>query len=1613
MEAQNKTLTQQEKAISLFEFIRELNKLKQKVVLDMKEYLLCRPMSELPDDPEHIQVFHRDRVEDDSLDTDHSNVLLSVRKPSFERCPAPAASLEEWLIGGWDSYRNEVQTHSFRTKKKAGLPAAAPGEGEVLEWFSDDPRRVEAFEAWKAQREVWAERQKLFARTLELFNDLYKRYFELELNPETLEFIVSNGILMDRENPLVRHPVLTKRVKLCFDPDENIIRVEEVEGQSELYSVVFQTMDDINLSAVNQLQDDLRRNDYHPLDRNETPGFLKVLIHQLSSDSMFSTNGVPVGWKKQGRLLLYTDPCYILRRRLDGTPKAIDRIIEQIQDSGFVPAPIGDIVSGGMMEIPEDPGEQTIEQQLAAVGGESVDILLSKEANSEQLEIAKRIERYNAVVVQGPPGTGKTHTIANLMGHFLAQGQNVLVTSHTPKALSVLKDKVPQGLRNLCVSVLEDSNADMERSVEGISEYTSRTTSYELKRDMDLLAEEREQVIDQLAQIRKRIFRLIHQESSCITWQGEELSPSAAARFVLDNQEELSYIPGRVDTDLPLPLSRAELVELYRSNEELTGEDERELAVDLPGREELLSPVELEKLLEGLNTEKRKMEELQRQQSWTVWDNAAEGQLTLKNGRRSFDMEQPDPSALEQLRNICASFEDVQPWMKCAAVDGREDGAYRRRWELLIEQIRTTCSLSEAVMGERFGHDISMGDGTLEQWKAPLEKLRDIFTEKKKISKLTLVFNKDCDRVLQSISFDGRPLASAAECAIVLHMLELEENRKTCARYWDELLVPHGVMRFLELDRQEPERTAANWVVPIERYLNWYGDAFVPLRDRLRAVQIPESAVFCITELDSKLTATDKILNAVSRDIPAICELCLAVLEIRGYEDRLDRAKDVLQTGGRVASELCAVVAAAIEAKDPNRYALACGELERMCDKYALRHRRRELLSRMMTAAPQWAEDIRRRKGIHGQGILPDTIEDAWKWKQLSQIISEIVSEPYSKLQSDSLTLSKRYRQITADYAEKSAWYHLMRRTEGNMDMRQALLGWKQTIKKIGKGTGKNAPALKAKARELMSRCQEAVPGWIMPMGRALENLDPRRNCFDIIIIDEASQSDVASLAILYMGKKLIIVGDDKQVSPMAVGDGLDKMNALQQMYIQGKIPNAHLYDAKTSIYDIAKTTFQPLMLREHFRCVPQIIGFSNMLSYDDQIKPLREAGSSILLPAVVNYRVADGCREDRRKVNHAEARVIVALMQGCMAQPEYAGKTFGVISLLGDEQVKVIQQEIECRIDAREIIRRRILCGNASHFQGDERDVVFLSLVDSASGDGPLNLKGFGVDDANRKRYNVAASRARDQLWVVDSLDAANDLKPGDIRKTLIDYSLNPDARSEKHRQAEKKAESPFEAAVARALIDHGYHLEQQRSVGAYRLDLVVVCGGQSVAIECDGERWHSGESKIREDMERQTILERLGWRFIRIRGSEYYRGPKKCMERVYRELEEFGIHPESHTPEQQPDSDLLTRVKAYAQNLLSPAKPDEAVRAQTVKAALNAREEPVTEAPRDLVVEYLKKKGIPYQDQREKGGALWIIGGSELKPLISQCEALGQHFRFQKGGTRGTKWKDAWWTK
>ncbi|MGE4273112.1 MAG: DUF559 domain-containing protein [Desulfitobacterium sp.] len=153
-----------------------------------------------------------------------------------------------------------------------------------------------------------------------------------------------------------------------------------------------------------------------------------------------------------------------------------------------------------------------------------------------------------------------------------------------------------------------------------------------------------------------------------------------------------------------------------------------------------------------------------------------------------------------------------------------------------------------------------------------------------------------------------------------------------------------------------------------------------------------------------------------------------------------------------------------------------------------------------------------------------------------------------------------------------------------------------------------------------------------------------------------------------------------------------------------------------------------------------------------------------------------------------------------------------------------------------------------------------------------------------------------------------------------MLEYADNPQAYSRLAEAVEAKADSPFEETVGKSLVAAGYHITQQWEVGAYRIDMVVQYNGKKIAVECDGEQYHSGEEKVRADMERQTILERMGWRFIRIRGSEYYRDSEATMVRVINELTNYGILQESMI---EPianitSSELLSRVKIRAMQIM-----------------------------------------------------------------------------------------------
>jgi very-short-patch-repair endonuclease len=335
-----------------------------------------------------------------------------------------------------------------------------------------------------------------------------------------------------------------------------------------------------------------------------------------------------------------------------------------------------------------------------------------------------------------------------------------------------------------------------------------------------------------------------------------------------------------------------------------------------------------------------------------------------------------------------------------------------------------------------------------------------------------------------------------------------------------------------------------------------------------------------------------------------------------------------------------------------------------------------------------------------------------------------------------------------------------------------------------------------------------------------------------------------------------------------------------------------------SSIYDIGRQSFgDAIRLVEHFRCVPEIITFSNQLSYEGKIRPLRESNSTDIKPACVGCQV-DGIREG--DTNKVEAQRIIDTIKAMIRHPRYARKTIGIISMLGEPQALLIQSMLHKGIPGIEIEMRRIQAGISGEFQGDERDIIFLSMVDSASNEGPLRATGEGAFEMIKKRYNVAASRARDQLWVMHSFDPDLHLKTNDLRLKLLQHVRDPLASLRAFNQEVGKTESPFEREVLKRLTDAGYQVKSQWQVGYYRIDMVVEGAGKRLAIECDGDRYHPME-KLAEDMERQAILERLGWQFIRIRGSAFYRNPDIAMRSVFDRLGELEIPPEANVDEPQ----------------------------------------------------------------------------------------------------------------
>ena len=186
--------------------------------------------------------------------------------------------------------------------------------------------------------------------------------------------------------------------------------------------------------------------------------------------------------------------------------------------------------------------------------------------------------------------------------------------------------------------------------------------------------------------------------------------------------------------------------------------------------------------------------------------------------------------------------------------------------------------------------------------------------------------------------------------------------------------------------------------------------------------------------------------------------------------------------------------------------------------------------------------------------LLPEAILRHWRLKRLEAYIQSI--DPQKEVHKLSMLRAELEGDLANAYEKlliERTWMRLAKNI--SPAARASLQNYLNAIQRIGKGTGKRVHRYRREARNAALEAQKAVPCWIMPHHRISETLPAEIGSFDLVIIDEASQSDLSALPVLLRGSKLLIVGDDRQVAPQAIGMEEDRLKDLMNKHLDEQIP--------------------------------------------------------------------------------------------------------------------------------------------------------------------------------------------------------------------------------------------------------------------------------------------------------------------------------------------------------------------------------------------------------------------------------------------------------------------------
>lgn len=1346
----------------------------------------------------------------------------------------------------------------------------------------------------------WSIEEKVRRESIALYKALFtlKQQLEGSIIESQLELVWGCGVAVWKMGEaLVSYPLITRLVEISFNEITMDIEVRPRDVDARMELEIYSAADNQGVADLERISKEYflkANNTFSPFDFTTFEFLLTSAVTYLDSQGVYWPNETSSDDRhlpKAESFLKVTDTWALFARPRSNSVyiQDLERFKQHlIEDNISLPEAIACVVT--------QPSNENLDITLPSYRGLSnvcgsdhgdpsnsskvADLFFPKSYNEEQVRIIQMLENSPGVIVQGPPGTGKTHTISNIICHNLALGKRVLVTSMRDPALSVLREYLPDDIRPLAISLLSSEQEGMKQfefAVSKIASEVQRIDRVALGREITQLETHIDGLHGSISSLDRAITKLALANLSKLSIDGEAIDPHEAAKELVQEQGSYDWI----EDDLTIG---AEHKPIFNETHIAALRDaRRQLGIDLDYLDKKIPSVTAFPDLRDLLRVHHDLGQFSKLKS-AIEDGAVPS--LANSSKEAYQLASALAEHISNIKllktNLDQSGHDWFKTIRLKLKNGQSQDIFKL-FEVLSEEIHSANEDRkrflekpvEAPSGLDQDHELVQAISNLALGKSPFG-ITGILgkTEKKK--------------TLQSIRVLSTPPNGSSDWEHILEYVKHNSAIRTLVTRWNVLAAEISIK---SLPSNEPLHfhlavealsifKTTKKLVSIEKILDEKAKVLIPTWTHGNETTNNEENLkrfesYLIHHLTKNRLADTWVIKERFQEITAGCS-------------------------GRIIEKInkfCTDTLGNPEISDAHmqtQWSDLMEELRRLHGQASYFKVVKETCGLIRdSGAPKWATKLETNPVTQTiDELLPSSWARSWRLRRLSNYLESI--DVRKNLRQLSLQRSEAETDLARAYQDvvsKRTWHQLA--TNATPSIRQALAAFSNAISKIGKGTGKRAVRYRQDARHAAAQANPAIPCWIMPHYRVSESLPPELGVFDLVIIDEASQSDLTALPAILRASKVLVVGDDKQVSPEGVGVEEEKIRSLMARFLTNQVETFRAQmTPERSIYDLCKVVFaeHSVMLKEHFRCVGPIIEYSKREFYNNELKPLRLPKlSERLEPPLIDIFVADGFVNKTDNTNLAEARFIVDEIIAICEDPSMAKRSIGVVSLLGEKQALKIWQMIEDELGPEVIAKFKIACGDARTFQGKERDIMFLSMVVAPNS----SITALGRDTFSQ-RFNVAASRARDRMYLVRSAELSDLSDKDHLRRGLISHFTHPFAQDEQRvDNLRELCESPFERDVYDELVALGYRVIPQVKVGDFRIDMVIEGHNDSrLAVECDGDRFH-GPDKWESDMNRQRVLERAGWTFWRCFASTYVLHKKEVLQDLVRTLTGRGIEP------------------------------------------------------------------------------------------------------------------------